>query len=89
MIPAKSKSLPTSKSLSGLKGPGPGDYVISTGDIGNNRHRNRKNIMISTASRDMRPQSDAPGPGYYNLHSSQSDSILKPSFNIMLDNGKY
>jgi hypothetical protein len=60
MIPHKHGSVNRAK----VSIPGPGDYNLADG-IGSMKLRNRKNIMLTTASRDVRPQSDAPGPGMY------------------------
>lgn len=87
VIPMAKKTTKSARSGSLLSvGPGPGDYMLPS-TIGTVMP-NRKNIMVSSVPRDPRNHSDAPGPGYYNTVPS-SDSLLKPSFNVMLANGGY
>lgn len=62
--------------------PGPGAYNPIKG-IGEQRHTNRKNIMISTTERGEEFDKPVPGPGTYNAKPLLG-TLLKPSFNAML-----
>jgi len=53
-----------------------------------NQHRNRKNIMLSTAMRLERYDKEVPGPGDYDP-APMEGNLLKKSHNILLSNNYY
>lgn len=64
--------------------PGPGYYDVPSMIESSTKSFNRKNVMISTASRSEKFENNIPGVGSYDLRSS----LVRPTHNILLS-GEY
>lgn len=70
--------------------PRPGQYNVprSIGAGSLNQHRNRKNVMVSTAMRLEKYDNAMPGPGDYDPAPVEGN-LLRKSHNILLSNNYY